>query len=110
MRTVMGYLRPYARRVTCGVAIKFTAAILELILPLLLAHVIDVCVPAEDMPAIWWCGGLMAVLAFSAAFCNITANRMAAWVSMEMTRELRNDLYRRAEQLSCAQMDRFSVS
>lgn len=110
MRTVLGYLRPFARRVTVGVAIKFTAAILELALPLLLARIIDVYVPAGDMDAIWKAGGVMAVLAFSAAFCNITANRMAAWVSMEMVRELRNDLYSRTERLSCAQMDRFSVS
>ena len=30
MGTVLGYLRPYGRRVACGVAIKFTAAVLEL--------------------------------------------------------------------------------
>lgn len=110
MRTVLGYLRPFARRVTIGIAIKFTAAILELALPLLLARIIDVHVPAENLYAIWGAGGMMAVLAFSAAFCNITANRMAAWVSMEVTQELRQDLYSRVERLSCAQMDRFSVS
>lgn len=110
MRTVLGYLRPFAHRVTAGVAIKFTAAILELALPLLLARIIDVHVPAGDMDAIWRTGGMMTLLAFSAAFCNITANRMAAWVSMEITRELRHDLYSRVERLSCAQMDRFSVS
>ena len=110
MGTVLGYLRPYSRRVACGVAIKFTAAVLELILPLLLAHVIDTLVPAGDPAAIWQVGGLMALLAFGAAGCNITANRMAARVSMEMTRTLRRDLYDRAEHLSCAQMDRLSVS
>ena len=110
MGTVLGYLRPYSRRVACGVAIKFTAAVLELILPLLLAYVIDTLVPAGDPAAIWRVGGLMALLAFGAAGCNITANRMAARVSMEMTRTLRRDLYDRAEHLSCAQMDRLSVS
>ena len=110
MRTAFRYLRPYGKRVCCGVAIKFTAAILELILPLLLAHIIDVCVPARDLDAIWRTGGLMMVLACGAALCNITANRMAAWVSMEVTRVLRRDLYSRVERLSCAQMDRFSIS
>lgn len=110
MRTVSGYLRPFALRVCCGVAIKFTAAVLELTLPLLLAHIINVCVPARDVDAIWRMGGLMMALAFGAAFCNITANRMAAWVSMEVTRRLRRDVYSRVEGLSCAQMDRFSIS
>lgn len=110
MRTVGGYLRPFALRVCCGVAIKFTAAVLELTLPLMLAHIINVCVPAGDVDGIWRMGGLMMALAFGAAFCNITANRMAAWVSMEVTRRLRRDVYSRVERLSCAQMDRFSIS
>ena len=42
MKTVLGYLRPYAGRAARGVLIKFSAAVLELILPLLLANVIDV--------------------------------------------------------------------
>ena len=35
---------------------------------------------------------------------------MAAWVSMEMTRVLRQDLYRRIQGLSCTQADQFSPS
>ena len=76
MKVVLGYLKPYAGRVTVGVAIKFTAAILELVLPLLLATVIDDLVPARDLTAIWHTGALMGVLAFAAAGCNITANRI----------------------------------
>ena len=110
MKTVLGYLRPHARRVVLGVSVKFSAAILELALPLLLAHIIDDCVPAGELGAIRRAGLGMMVLAFGAAFCNIAANRMAAWVSMEMTRDLRRDLYRRAQSLSCAQADRISLS
>lgn len=110
MRTVLGFLRPYAWRAAAGMAVKFTAALLELTLPSLLAHIIDVCVPAEDLPAIWRAGALMLLLAFAAALCNITANRMAARVSMEMTRALRRDLYRKTQALSCAQEDRISLS
>lgn len=110
MKTILGYLRPHAPRVAVGVTVKFTAAVLELLLPLLLAHIIDDCVPARDLPAVWRAGGLMLLMAFGAAFCNITANRMAAWVSMDMTRQLRRDLYQRTLLLSQAQLDRFSVS
>ena len=38
MGTVLGYLRPHGVRVACGVTVKFTAALLELVLPLLLEH------------------------------------------------------------------------
>ena len=39
MKTVLGYLRPHAGRVAAGAAIKFTAAVLELILQIGRAHV-----------------------------------------------------------------------
>ena len=110
MKTILGYLRPHAPRVAVGVTVKFTAAVLELLLPLLLAHIIDGCVPAQDLPGVFQAGGLMLAMAFGAAFCNITANRMAAWVSMDMTRQLRRDLYHRTLTLSQAQLDRFTVS
>lgn len=110
MKTVLGYLCPHAGRVAAGAAIKFTAAVLELILPLLLAEIIDELVPAGDTAAIWRTGGWMSLLALGAVGCNITANRMAAWVSMEMTRVLRQDLYRRIQGLSCTQADQFSPS
>ena len=63
MKTVLGYLRPHAGRVAAGAAIKFTAAVLELILPLLLAEIIDELVPAGDTAAIWRTGGWMSLLA-----------------------------------------------
>ena len=110
MKTILGYLRPHAPRVAVGVTVKFTAALLELLLPLLLARIIDGCVPARDLPAVWRAGGLMLIMAFGAALCNITANRMAAWVSMDMTRQLRRDLYQRTLFLSQAQLERFTVS
>ena len=110
MKTILGYLRPHAPRVAVGVTVKFTAALLELLLPLLLARIIDDCVPARDLPAVWRAGGLMLIMAFGAALCNITANRMAAWVSMDMTRQLRRDLYQRTLFLSQAQLERFTVS
>jgi ATP-binding cassette subfamily B multidrug efflux pump len=110
LKTILSYLRPHALRVAAGVTVKFTAAVLELLLPLLLAHIIDDCVPAQDLAAIRRAGGLMLLMAFGAALCNITANRMAAWVSMDVTRQLRRDLYHRTLTLSQAQLDRFSVS
>ena len=110
MKTILSYLRPHALRVAAGVTVKFTAALLELLLPLLLARIIDDCVPARDLAAVWRAGGLMLIMAFGAALCNITANRMAAWVSMDMTRQLRRDLYQRTLFLSQAQLERFTVS
>lgn len=108
MKTVLKYLQIYSFRAVVGMLIKFTAAICELLIPLLLERIIDVSVSEGDLAAIWRQSGLMMALAFGAVLCNITANRMAAWVSLEITRTLRGDVYRRIETLSCAQMDRFS--
>lgn len=110
VKTVGRYLKPYVGRMCVGMAMKFIAAELELLLPMLLADVIDKVVPTGDVGRIYLYGGVMAGCALAVVVFNIVANRMAAWVSMQVTRTLRGDLFARVETLSCAQSDRYSDS
>ena len=108
MHTVARYLLPCRLRIAGVVVLKFTAAVLELLLPLLLAHIIDVSVPAGDLPSIWGAGALMTLCAGAVALGNMTANRRAAKISTEVTQRLRGDLFAKISGLSCAQADRYA--
>ena len=95
MKTVLGYLRPHARRVAVGISIKFTAAILELALPLLLAMGcgLEAVLEAEAPVAVMfrmldmgWLRALFEVVLFgtlietAAGFIKAAADRAeAAW-------------------------------
>lgn len=108
MHMVTRYLKPCRLRMAGVVALKFTAAVLELLLPLLLAHIIDVSVPAKSLRSIWETGAAMALCAGAVACGNVTANRAAAKISAEVTQNLRRDLFAKISALSCTQSDRYA--
>lgn len=108
MRTVGKYLKPYLRRISLQMLVKISGTVIELLLPTMLAVIIDEYAGAGNVAAVWWMGGAMVVCAFLAWLGNCVANRMSTTVSREITRSLRRDLFRRITALSAAQQDRLT--
>ncbi len=109
MHLIFRYVRPYLKRMSLGLLIKFTGTIMDLFLPYILAHIIDEVVPLKDMGLVLRWGLLMLLCSFLAIAGNVIANRMAAWVARETTRRLRHDLFRKISYLSNRQIDGFTV-
>ncbi|MEY8573860.1 ABC transporter ATP-binding protein [Oscillospiraceae bacterium 21-37] len=109
MRMIFHYLKPFAPRMSLGLAIKFTGAIMDLVLPWILSYLIDEVAPTRDMGQVLLWGGAMVLAAVLALVTNIVANRMAAWVAQHATQRIRHDLFQRISLLSCAQIDQFSI-
>jgi len=109
MRIIFRYLKPFVPRMSLGLTIKFTGSAVELLLPWILSYMIDEVAPTKDMGLIALWGGAMVGAAVAAWVTNILANRMAAWVAQHTTQAIRHDLFAKISQLSCAQVDAFSV-
>ncbi len=92
-----------------GFCIKVTGTVIELLLPFILSHILKNVVVLQSVPAILYWGGAMVACALIACLCNIVANRMAARVSSDFSRQMRKDLFARTLYLSAAQTDRFTV-
>ena len=109
MKLIFRYVRPYFKRMSLGLTIKFFGTIMDLFLPYILAHIIDEIVPLKDISLVIRWGILMLVCSVLAILGNVIANRMAAWVARETTRRLRHDLFRKISYLSNRQIDGFTV-
>ncbi len=109
MKMVFRYLRPYVPRMSLGLTIKFIGAVMELLLPWMLSKIIDDVIPQKDMGLIALWGGAMVLAALLAWITNIVANRMAAWVAQHTTQAIRHDLFQKISDLSCAQVDAYSI-
>ena len=109
MKKVVEYLKPYALRMGIGFLIKFTGTIMDLLLPMILAYIIDYVVPTEqiDMVILW--GILMLFCSVAALLTNVIANRMAARVARDTTRKIRRDLFSKITYLSCRQSDEVGI-
>jgi ATP-binding cassette subfamily B protein len=88
-----------------GFIIKFVGTIMDLLLPWILAYIIDEVVPKGNIISVLWWGAAMIFCAFIAVLGNVIANRMASAVARDSIRVVRNDLFTKIMQLSCNQVD-----
>lgn len=109
MRKFIEYLRPYFSRMLLGLTIKFTGTIMDLLLPWILAHMIDYIVPQKNVRLITLWGLMMVIASIVAVATNIIANRMATRVARDTTERIRHDLFQKTVALSCSQVDDFTI-
>ncbi|GHV58394.1 multidrug ABC transporter ATP-binding protein [Spirochaetia bacterium] len=94
---------------TGGLSIKFLGTVMDLFLPWILAYMIDHVVPRRSVSLILFFGAVMVGCAVLAFAFNVMANRMAAAVARDATREIRHDLFSKISLLSCAQIDKMTI-
>lgn len=110
MKGILKYIKPYGPFMLLTLFLKFVAAMMDLLIPSLLAKIIDEIVPTGQVRLIFLWGGIMLLCAVFSVTTNVTANRMAEVSAGGMTKQLRHDLFARVTYLSARQMDHFTVS
>lgn len=109
-KVIKYYLKPYYFRMAFGFCIKFFGTIMDLLLPWILAYIIDEVVPLGSIRKVMLWGALMILCAFFAVAGNIIANRMASYVAAETTRQIRHDLFDKIARLSLRKVNEFTES
>lgn len=104
------YLKPYYLRMAGGFVIKFIGTIMDLLIPWILAYMIDEVVPTKSIHLVFLWGALMVVCAFFAITGNILANRFASRVAQLSMQTIRHDLFSKISYLSCRQVNEFTES
>jgi ATP-binding cassette subfamily B protein len=103
------YLRPHWRVLVLIGVLLLVQAIGGLILPSLMADIINNGVVTGDTAYILRVGGVMLVLSVLVGIASVVTVYFSARTSMRFGRDLRGDLFRRVELFSLAQMHRFTV-
>ena len=109
MKRLMKYIRPEVTFIIITLAIKFVATYAELWIPSLMETMLDEKVPLGKAGPIYFYGGLMLLVALLGFGLNIMANRMTAFSSGRITKNIRHDLFRKLQSLSARQMDELTV-
>ena len=82
--------------------------ICELLLPLVMAEIVDVAIPSGDTGYIFQLGALMLVLAGFSMACGVGSAKYAAFASQGFGGNLRQCLFNKVQDFSFADIDRFS--
>ena len=109
MKHIFGYLGQHKGRLAGGVTLKTAGSLAELVLPLILAYMIDTVAPTRSVAALVWWGIAMLLVSAAAFFGNVAANRMASRVGRDVTEQLRGDLFKKTLSLSFRQADEVTM-
>jgi ATP-binding cassette subfamily B multidrug efflux pump len=107
MLSLLRFLEPHRRHVTIVIVLALAGSIANLLLPRLMADIVDHGIVKGDQWAILEVGGLMLVMSLAATACAIAGSYYAAKVATGFGRALRGAVFARAERLSVHQFDRF---
>ncbi|AEB06217.1 ABC transporter related protein [Coriobacterium glomerans PW2] len=99
----------YRRFMILGPATKLLEAIFDLLTPLVIARMIDEGVGEGDLGSIWGYGlALFAMATVGLAF-TLVCQKMASRASQGIGTDIRHSLYRRVNEFSYAELDRFGT-
>lgn len=109
LRRIFSYMRPYRRAALLSVLCVLAESVCELVIPLLMADIIDIGVAHGDQGYIMRQGGKMVLCALCALVLGIGSARFAAVCGQGLGAELRRAEYQKLQSFAFSNIDRFQV-
>ena len=109
MKTLFKHLRPYRKECVLGPLLKLAEATLELLVPLVVAAIIDRGIGNHDRPYVVWMCLLMALLGLVGLAFSVTAQYFCAKAAVGFGARLRQALFRHIQKLSYSTLDEIST-
>ncbi len=109
MKLLFSYLKNYKRQCILGPFFKFTEAVFELIVPIVMARIIDVGIKNNDKSYIFKMGGIMIELGVVGLVVALTAQYFAAQAGFGFGTEVRNAMFKHIQSLSTAEIDKYGA-
>ena len=110
LKRLFSYLKPYRRATILAVACIWLETIFELVIPMIMADIIDVGVPNGDKALIFSRGILMIVCALISMIFGAGSARYSALCGQGLGAELRKAEYEKLQSFSFSNIDHFRTS
>ena len=110
MRQFWSRLKEYRKECILGPAFKLLEAVFELIVPLIIAQLVDEGLRMESYPVVYRCVLLLVLMAVLGLAASVTAQYFAARAAIGFSTGLRHDLFAHIQSLSYTDLDHFGTS
>ena len=110
MKQLLSYFKPYLKESFLAPLFKLLEAVFELLVPMVIAGVVDQSIPQKDQGHLWMQMGLLFVFAVIGVLVALVAQFYSAKAAVGFTKELTNDLYRHILSLPKDSRDRLTTS
>ena len=109
MFKLVGFLKPFRKECIAGPFFKLLEAILELLLPTVVALIVNNGIGRGDKTYVLQMGALMIGMAILGYGCSLVCQHYAARASQGFGTDLRNALFKHISSLSYTELDRFGT-
>lgn len=110
LKTLAGHIKEFKLPSILTPCFMILEVAMEMIIPLLMASIIDDGVEAGNLSHIFLMGGVMILVALVSLFSGIMGGRLAAKASTGFSRNLRKAMYENIQTFSFANIDKFSTA
>ncbi|MCD7736663.1 MAG: ABC transporter ATP-binding protein/permease [Lachnospiraceae bacterium] len=110
MRKLLIYMKDYRKESVCAPLFKLLEAAFELLVPLVMARIIDIGIKNQDTAYILRMRLLMVALGAIVLICSVTAQYFSAKAAVGFSAKLREALFAHIQALSFTEMDDIGTS
>ena len=110
MKKVLSYLRDYRKESILGPLFKLLEACFELIVPFVIAAIVDKGIPGGDAGYILRMGAVLVLLGLIGLASSVTAQYFAAKAAVGLATKLRHAVFAHIQKLGFADLDRIGTS
>ena len=105
MKKILNYLSAYKKEAVLAPLFKMLEASFELLVPLVMAQIIDTGIKNQDLAYILKMGAVLVLLGVIGLACSLTAQYFAARAAVGFGAGVRRDLFRHINHLSYSEID-----
>ena len=110
MKQLLSYFKSYLKESFLAPLFKLLEAVFELLVPMVIAGIVDQSIPQKDQGHLWMQMGLLFVFAVIGVLVALVAQFYSAKAAVGFAKELTNDLYRHILSLPKDSRDRLTTS
>lgn len=110
IKKLLSSVREYKRESILAPVYVIAEVVLEVLIPFIMASLIDKGIDAGSMGAIWKYGVILLVCAMASLFFGVMAGKEAAVASSGLAKNLRKDMYYKVQNYSFSNIDKFSTA
>ncbi|MEG1001251.1 MAG: ABC transporter ATP-binding protein [Cellulosilyticaceae bacterium] len=110
MKLILSYLKNYKLLVCLNILSVFGFALVELGIPTIMAKIIDNGIATQDTAYIYRMGIVMAIISVVGVLGTISLGYCSSKISTNVTRDIRNDIFRKVQEFSHSEYDALGIS
>ena len=110
IKKLAGQIKQYKKETILTPVFASLEVVMETLMPIVMAKIIDNGIEAGNMSYVYKCGGVMVLMAFLSLTFGVVAGRLAATASTGFSYNLRRSMYENIQTFSFSNIDKFSTA